>query len=100
MPRSSKGNSSPFSIAKLRSDFNGRVIAPSDPGYDQACTVFYGGIDRKPAVIIRVKDAADVPRVIVLARDTGLQLAVRSGGHSNAGHSAVEGGIVLDLSSM
>ena len=57
-------------------------------------------IDKHPAVIIRVEDANEVARVIQLARETGLELAVRSGGHSNAGHSTTEGGIVLDLSPM
>jgi FAD/FMN-containing dehydrogenase len=87
-------------IPQLRANFNGRVIAPGDPGYDEARTIFYGGIDRRPAVIIRAKDASDVSSVISLARETGLELAVRSGGHSIAGHSASEGGIVLDLSDM
>jgi len=89
-----------ISISNLRSNFNGQVIAPGDPEYDRARTVFYGGIDRHPAVIIKVKDAAEVARVIGLARETGLELAVRSGGHSTSGHSVSEGGIVLDLSNM
>ena len=89
-----------LSISKLRADFDGRVIAPGDPEYDQARTVFYGGIDRRPAVIIRVKDVDDVSRVVSLARETGLELAIRSGGHSIAGHSVSDGGIVLDLSNM
>jgi len=89
-----------ISIPKLRSDFKDRVIAPGDPDYDKARTVFYGGIDRKPAVIIRVADATDVSRVVSLARDTGLELAIRSGGHSTAGHCVSDGGIVLDLSDM
>ena len=89
-----------FSIAQLRAAFNGQVIAPGDDGYDKARTIFYGGIDRRPAVIVRVADADDVARVIALARDTGLALAVRSGGHSYAAHSVCEGGIVLDLSAM
>ncbi len=76
------------------------MIAPGDPGYDQARTVFVGGFDQRPAVIVRVADAADVARVVALARDTGLELAVRSGGHSGAGHSTTEGGIVLDLREM
>ncbi|MFL5798339.1 MAG: FAD-binding oxidoreductase [Actinomycetota bacterium] len=88
------------SISQLRAALHGRVIAPGDPGYDEARTVFYGGIDRRPAVIARVADAADVAHVVGVARDTGLQLAVRSGGHSVAGHSVCEGGIVLDLSDM
>jgi FAD/FMN-containing dehydrogenase len=89
-----------ISIPKLRAEFNGRVIAPGDPEYDQARTVFYGGIDHKPAVIIRVKDANDVSRVVALARETELELAIRSGGHSVVGHSVSDGGIVLDLSNM
>ena len=93
-------NPTPLSIPKLRAVLNGRVIAPGDAGYDEARTVFLGGIDRRPAVIVRVADAADVSRVVSLARETGLELAIRSGGHSGAGHSVSDGGIVLDLSNM
>jgi FAD/FMN-containing dehydrogenase len=89
-----------LSIPQLAEDFNGRVIAPDDPDYDSARTVFHGAIDRRPAAIVRVADASDVARTIALARDSGLELAIRSGGHSNAGHGVSEGGIVLDLSDM
>jgi FAD/FMN-containing dehydrogenase len=89
-----------ISIPELRDTLNGRVITPGDPDYDQARTVFVGGIDRHPAVIIKAADANDVAGVVSLARETGLELAVRSGGHSTAGHSTTEGGILLDLSSM
>ena len=89
-----------LSIPELRAVLNGRVIAPDDAGYDLARTVFYGGIDRRPAVIVRPADATDVSRVVSLARETGQELAVRSGGHSLAGHSVSDGGIVLDLSNM
>jgi FAD/FMN-containing dehydrogenase len=92
--------SAAISIPQLRAQFNGRVIAPDDPAYDQARTVFYGGFDRRPAVIIRPVNPAEVSRVVALARDTGLELAVRSGGHSVAGHSVSDGGIVLDLADM
>jgi len=87
-------------IIELRTLFNGKVIAPDDPRYEEARTVFYGGIDRKPFAIVRVADAGDVSRLVSLARDFGFELAVRSGGHSTAGHSTSEGGIVLDLSDM
>jgi FAD/FMN-containing dehydrogenase len=88
------------SISELRTLFNGRVIAPEDGEYDQARALFYGGFDRRPSAIIRVADAADVTRVISLARETGLELAIRSGGHSVAGYSISDGGLVLDLSDM
>jgi FAD/FMN-containing dehydrogenase len=97
---SSSASHSTLSIPKLRTDLGGRVIAPDDPGYDEGRTLFYGGFDRRPAVIIRPADASDVARVISLARETGLELAVRSGGHSPAGHSVSDGGIVLDLADM
>jgi FAD/FMN-containing dehydrogenase len=97
---SASGKSSPLSISKLRSLFDNRAIVPGDKDYDKARAVFYGGIDRHPAVIIRVKNAKEVSQVITIARETQLELAVRSGGHSVAGHSVTEGGIVLDLSSM
>ncbi len=86
------------SISELRALFNGRVIAPDDPRYEQARTVFYGGVDRHPAAIVRVADAGDVSRLVSVAREAGIELAIRSGGHSGAGHSTTEGGIVLDLS--
>ena len=94
------GRPASISIPRLRAAFNGRVIAPDDAGYDRARTVFLGDIDRRPAVIIRPADATDVSRVISLATETGLELAVRSGGHSAAGHSVTDGGIMLDLSDM
>ena len=88
------------SIPQLRAALNGRVITPEDGEYDQARTPFYGGFDRRPALIVRPADWGDVSRIVSLARDAGLELAVRSGGHSVAGHSVSHGGIVLDLADM
>ena len=81
-----------ISLAQLRAVLNGRVITPEDATYDEARAVFYGGIDRHPAVIVRAKHATDVSRVVALARESGLELAVKSGGHSLAGHSTTDGG--------
>jgi FAD/FMN-containing dehydrogenase len=86
---------------QLRERFSGTVITPDDPGYDEARALFYGGFEElRPAAIVRPADAAEVARVVTMARDDGLELAVRGGGHSNAGHSTADGGIVLDLAGM
>lgn len=90
----------PPSISELRDLFNGRVIAPDDPRYESARRVASGNIDHRPSAIIRVADAGDVSRLVSLAREHGFEFAIRSGGHSGAGHSTTEGGIVLDLSAM
>jgi FAD/FMN-containing dehydrogenase len=87
-------------IDRLRGNLAGRVISPSDADYDEARTVFSGAIDRRPAAIARVADASDVSSVISVARETGLELAVRGGGHSGAGHGVSEGGLVLDLAEL
>lgn len=84
-----------LSVPELRSAFRGPVIGPGDPDYDEVRQIFPGDVDRRPAVVIRPVDAQEVAQVIALARETGLPLAVRSGGHSEFG--AVDGGIVLDL---
>ena len=91
------GATTAISIPQLRADLEGSVTAAGEPGYDEGRTVFYGGIDRRPAAIVRAANADDVSRVIALARETGIELAIRSGAHSIPGHSTTEGGIVLDL---
>jgi FAD/FMN-containing dehydrogenase len=83
--------------ADLRAAVKGRVITRQDADYDKARTVFVGDVNKYPAAIVRVADADDAARVIAYARASGLELAVRSGGHSSVGHSVTEGGIVLDL---
>jgi len=93
-------SSASVSIPTVRAALKGRVISPEDVGYDEARTVFMGGFDRRPALILRPSDASDVARVIALARESGLRLAVRSGGHSGAGHGTTEDGLVLDVRDM
>ncbi len=87
-------------IDDLRAELSGQLITLDDPGYDDARTVFFKGVDRHPLAVARVADAEDVARVVSFAREGGLELAVRSGGHSRAGHGTSEGGIVIDLSGM
>jgi FAD/FMN-containing dehydrogenase len=87
-------------LSTLRASVTGRVIGPEDSGYDEARTLFYGGFDRRPTAIVRVADSDDVAKVVSFAGETGSPLAVRSGGHSVAGHSVIDEAIVLDLSDM
>lgn len=75
-----------------------RIVTPEDPGYDEARSVYFHGIRRRPAALVQATDIEEVSRVVSVAADTGVELAVRSGGHSLAGHGVCEGGIVLDLS--
>ena len=93
-------NSIESAIKTLGNELDGRLILPTDADYDQARTIVSNSADKRPGVIVRVKTAGDVQRTINAARDRGIELAVRSGGHSGAGHSATEGGIVLDLRDM
>jgi FAD/FMN-containing dehydrogenase len=88
------------SIEELAAGLSGRVITPDDSEYESARAVFYRSVDRRPAVIVRPADASEVSYVVSFARETGAELAVRSGGHSLAGHGVSEGGVVLDLSDM
>jgi FAD/FMN-containing dehydrogenase len=89
-----------LSTYALADSLKGRVITPDDADYDKARAVFYGTVDRRPAAIVRVADADDVARVITYARESDLELAVRGGGHSPAGHGVTDGGVVIDLSDL
>ena len=81
-------------------DLEGQVLTAEDPAYDEARTVFAAHVDHRPALIARVAGPDDIARVIAHARETGTELAVRSGGHSPAGHGVSDGGIVIDLSAL
>ena len=87
-------------ITALRDHLSGEVIGPSDTGYDDARKLFAGNFDKRPGAIVRPVDAEEVSRVVKFAAEAGSELAVRSGGHSGAGHSGSDGGIVVDLSAM
>jgi FAD/FMN-containing dehydrogenase len=89
-----------FSVPRLRAEVDGEILGARDAGYDAARAVRQPTIDRRPAAIVRPVHAGDVSRVVSIARETGVELAVRSGAHSFAGHGVAENGIVLDLSAM
>jgi FAD/FMN-containing dehydrogenase len=90
----------PGAIATLREAITGNVITPTDPEYDLARAVWNGMIDRRPALVVRCATAGDVIAAVSYASTHNLQVAVRGGGHSVAGLSTCEGGIVIDLSPM
>lgn len=87
-------------MTDLRAQLTGELITPADPGYDGARRVYLKGLDRHPVAVARVADSDDVARVVRFAREGSRELAVRSGGHSFAGHGTTDGGIVIDLSRM
>ena len=87
-------------IEALRGSIGGEVFAPADPGYDPARAVWNAMIDRRPAVIIRPKDTADVVAGVLFARAHALPISVRGGAHNVAGHAVGDGGVMIDLSAM
>jgi len=87
-------------IDALRDRFSGDLLVPAGPGYEAAREVFNAMIDRRPAVIARCATTADVVAAVRFARANGLVVAVRSGGHSVAGLSICDGGILIDLGGM
>ncbi len=87
-------------VAALTPHFRGHLIQPGDPGYDEARKVHNAMIDKHPALIARCRDVADVVAAVNVAREQGLLLAVRGGGHNGPGLGTCEGGLVVDLSIM
>jgi len=87
-------------IDVFRAEFRGELIRPGDEAYDWARRVFNGMIDRRPALIARPTGAADVIAAVKLARESGLPLAIRCGGHNIAGNGVCDDGLVIDLSRM
>ena len=85
-------------MKQLERGFTGQLLAPQDPGYDDARKVYNAMIDRQPALIARCAECADVARTIAFARTHDLPLAVRGGGHNGAGLGICDDGVVADLS--
>ena len=87
-------------LRELETSFRGQLIRPGDGSYEEHRKIWNGSIDRRPALIARCAGVADVIAALGLAKRAGLQVAVRSGGHSFPGLSMCDGGIVIDLSLM
>jgi FAD/FMN-containing dehydrogenase len=87
-------------LDELRARVNGQTIVPGDAAYEEARKVYNGMIDRRPAVIVRCTDAADVMATVQFARDGGKDLSIRGGSHSVPGFGTNDGGVVIDLAPM
>jgi UDP-N-acetylenolpyruvoylglucosamine reductase len=88
------------SIEQLKAAIRGEVIEPKDAGYDAARKVYNAMIDKRPKLIVRTADVADVMTAVRYGNENGLLTAVRGGGHSGAGLGTCDGGLVIDLSPM
>jgi FAD/FMN-containing dehydrogenase len=84
----------------LRDRLLGEVITATDEGYDRARALYNGMIDKRPELIVRCRDAADVVSAVEHARESGLPLAIRGGGHNGAGLGSCDGGMVIDFTNM
>jgi FAD/FMN-containing dehydrogenase len=87
-------------LRSLRDGLRGDLLLPGAQAYDEARRVFNGMIDKRPAAIVRCRGTSDVIRAVSYARDRGLPVAVRGGGHNVAGHGTCDGGLLIDFSLM
>jgi FAD/FMN-containing dehydrogenase len=87
-------------MEKFRAEFKGQVVTPGHPDYDRSRAVWNGAIDRRPAVIAGCTTAEQVADALRFARRSGLEVAVRGGGHNYAGHAVCEGGLMIHLGEM
>ena len=87
-------------VRDLRDRVRGDLLTPGDPGYDDARTVWNATVDRHPALILRCRGAEDVAAAVDFARNAGLPLSIKGGGHNVAGRAVCDGGLVADLSPM
>jgi FAD/FMN-containing dehydrogenase len=85
---------------ELKGKLRGELILPGDPSYDKARQLYNGMIDKRPGLIVRALDAADVIACVNYARDRHILLAIRGGGHNGPGLGSCDGGLCVDLSSM
>src|SRR5439155_24807818 len=94
------GSLSTKQVEGLRKRLSGPVLAPGDGGYDDVRQIHNGMIDKRPALIARCQTATDIADAIEFARDAGLEISVRGGGHNVAGRAVTEGGVRIDRRTM
>ena len=87
-------------LQKLAANFSGSLLRPGDGEYEEARRVHNGLIDKRPALIARCRGTADIIEALAFAREGGLEISVRGGGHSVAGRAVTDGGVTIDLSQM
>ena len=87
-------------LTALRSELRGSLCLPDEAGYDEARTIWNAMIDRRPGAVVRCQVPSDVIGAVRLARDNGLLVAMRGGGHNIAGNAVCDGGLLIDLSPM
>lgn len=88
------------SVSDLAARFSGRLLQPTDAGYDDARRVHNGLINKRPALIAQPRNSADIADAVKLARDSGLEVAIKGGGHNVAGRGTIDNGLLIDLSLM
>src|SRR3954470_23341396 len=89
-----------IAVEGLESAIKGRVVVQGDGDYDEARALFNAMIDKRPAAVAYCTDEADVAAAVQFARERGLRIAIRAGGHNGGGLGSVDGGLVIDLSAM
>jgi FAD/FMN-containing dehydrogenase len=89
-----------LSVSDLAARFSGQLLQQADPGYDDARRVHNGLIDKRPTLIARCRNVADIVDAVNLARENSLDVAVKGGGHNVAGRGTIDGGLLIDLSLM
>ena len=100
LPANTTADIDDATIDALRASLSGAVLRPGDDGYDEARTIFNGMIDRRPGLIARCAATGDVAKAVRFARERGLVVSVRGGGHNVAGNAICDGGLMIDLTPM
>ena len=90
----------PDALNDLATRFSGELLQPLDAGYEDARRVHNGLVDKRPFLVARCRNTADVADAVALAREYQLEIAVKGGGHNVAGRATIDGGLLIDLSLM